>query len=551
MNPYKLILQLTDESVPQMMAIQQMDPTKRDYKGHVWPGKGYAEPGTSGGAVMLLSAYFCPDSVWYKNASVLEMAISAMEFFLSKCHEDGSFDLMETNFHDCTCNGFAMQNIGYIYRVLEKYAKTERELVMKSLALDFVKTSARAMLNGGFHTPNHRWVVTSALSLCYSILKDPALKEMAELYLSEDIDCNEEGDYTERSVGIYDVTNNESLTIIAQELGMPELYAYVERNLNKNWFYIEPDMTGLTLASRRQDYGKDAIMVRHFFSCWMAARRTGDPKLQWLAGQFLKQMDDQRLRYGAPGQIAATLHHQSLLARFLLDDSLKGDMPEGEPMRDVYDKSFPLAGVVRHRNGNWTCSLLKGNSTFMKVQNGTLKAYVKLVGSYFARGRMQAQEITAIEGGYRLTYRDVWGYVRPIKDLHQPDWHKIDKSAREDANMQLLVWQVDVLFEDSAVRLEISSEGTPEIPMKLEMIFTEGGMLRAQGLATPGRAGSYVLLAGDALYERYGEAIGVEGGFCEHDNAPAMRGSDPQPMEQFCVYMTGFTPVKRSVRITF
>ncbi len=271
MDVFTTVLRLTDDAVPHILALRQTNPAKRDYHGQMSPEKGYAEPNHSAGA--LLSAYFCKESRWYGDTALLNAAIDALEFLSAHCHEDGSIDLVETNFHDCTSNSFAVQILGYTYRLLEREAKTEAELRAKALARAFLETTVRAVSTGGFHTPNHRWVITSAMALCYRNLGNDKCLDIAKTYLSEGIDCNEEGDYTERSVGIYDVTNNESLTIIAQELDMPELYQAVERNLEKNWYYIEPDMTGLTLASRRQDYGKEASMVRHFYTCYQTAYR--------------------------------------------------------------------------------------------------------------------------------------------------------------------------------------------------------------------------------------------------------------------------------------
>ncbi len=219
------------------LALRQTNPAKRDYHGQMSPEKGYAEPNHSAGAAdTLLSAYFCKASRWHGDTALLSAAIDALEFLCAHCHEDGSIDLVETNFHDCTSNSFAVQILGYTYRLLEREAKTENELRAKALARSFLETTVRAVATGGFHTPNHRWVITSAMALCYRSLGNDKCLDIAKTYLSEGIDCNEEGDYTERSVGIYDVTNNESLTIIAQELDMPELYQAVERNLEKNWY---------------------------------------------------------------------------------------------------------------------------------------------------------------------------------------------------------------------------------------------------------------------------------------------------------------------------
>jgi hypothetical protein len=547
MDAYKTILRLTDDAIPSILAMQQADPTKRDYKGQITPEKGFAEPNHSGSvAGTLLAAYFCEDSRWYGDKVLLDAAVNALEFLNEMCHEDGSIDLLETNPHDCTSNGFAVQQVAYTYRLLVREAKSKKEVRAKELAKDFLRKSAKAMLTGGFHTPNHRWVVASALSLCYRCLGDERCLDWAKVYLSEGVDCNEEGDYTERSVGIYDVVNNESLTILAQELNMPNLYESVDRNLDKNWYYMEPDLTGLTLASRRQDYGREVQMTRHFYTYYQAALRTGSRKFAWIANRILEQMEKLRVTIGTPNEIASSLHHQNLLQRFMLSERQPLPMEDAMPL--VYNRYFERAGIVRYRQDNWTCSLVRDNSTFMKIQNGNLRMYVKLACTFFAHGRLIADELKPIEGGYRLSCEKEWGYVRPLPNVNEPDWHKIDHTARPHANIQKLRWEVDVFFREKGVTLHIRSEGTPRIPMKLECILPAGGLLRSSDLTVPTTEGGWAIAGETVEYNLGGEGVRMEGGFNEHVYTFNMRNSDPQPMNRFCLYCTGFTPVERIVK---
>ena len=215
-----------------------------------------------------------------------------------------------------------------------------------------------------------------------------------------------------------------------------------------------------------------------------------------------------------------------------------------------YEKSFESAAIVRYRYDDFTLTLTRENTTFLKVQNGHLKAYIKLTGSFFARGKMQTQTIKKIDGGYRCLYQVEWGYIRPIENLHEKDWHKINHTAREKANMQKLIYQIDVMPVKSGVNLHITSEGTPDIPIKLEFIFDEGGMLYTKHTTQPGISGGYSIIGESFSYERYGEKLLIDGGFNLHEYAPNMRGSDPMPQSSYCVFFTGFTPIASNIVIT-
>ena len=81
------------------------------------------------------------------------------------------------------------------------------------------------MVGNGFHTPNHRWVVASGLAMVMNILDMPELMSEINKYLDEGIDCDEYGEYAERSISIYNLTNNESFIILARELNRPNFGA--------------------------------------------------------------------------------------------------------------------------------------------------------------------------------------------------------------------------------------------------------------------------------------------------------------------------------------
>ncbi len=551
MELFNTVLRLTDTAVPYIISMQQKDPENRDYNGQIITGKGFAEPGaSSSAAAALIAAYFCPESTYFHHDVLLTNAIDALVFLLSRCHDDGSLDLMETNFHDCTCNAFAVQSIAYTYRLLEKEARTALELKAKELVWSFLQTSAKAMLNGGFHTPNHRWVMASALSLCANILGDERCSVMAKTYLSEDVDQNKEGDYTERSAGGYDAICNESLCILAEELQLPELYGYVEHNLEKSLYYLEPDFTVLTLASRRQDYGKDIVPVRNFLPALLLYRRNADKNALVLANALLRQMDALEVKAGPPAKRFASLNHQNLLTRLLLDPALADLLPQTGTIPVRYDKLFELAGIARYRHDDFTVTIIRDNPALIKIQNGCLKAVVRLAASFFGRGQMKAQTIKKIDGGYRCTYDAKQGYVRPVEDLHEKDWQAIDHSKREKVNIQHLCYQVDVFPAGNSITMQVKAAGTPNVPLKLEFVFEEGGMLYTEHTTQPGMPGGYAIVGEGFSYERCGEKLLVEGGFNCHEYAPFMRGSEPMPQNSFCVFCTDFTPVDTEIKIT-
>ena len=67
-------------------------------------------------------------------------------------------------------------------------------------------------MEGGFHTPNHRWAIAGMLKLCGRLFNDDVMYASADRYLAEGIDCNEDGEYAEKSAGNYNSVNNDAMT---------------------------------------------------------------------------------------------------------------------------------------------------------------------------------------------------------------------------------------------------------------------------------------------------------------------------------------------------
>ena len=68
---------------------------------------------------------------------------------------------------------------------------------------DLIQTAAPGMAAGGFHTPNHRWVLVAALAQAQALYPELEVSATVDAYLDESIDINADGEYSERSTGVY------------------------------------------------------------------------------------------------------------------------------------------------------------------------------------------------------------------------------------------------------------------------------------------------------------------------------------------------------------
>ena len=82
-----------------------------------------------------------------------------------------------------------------------------------------IHDGGRGLLEGGFHTPNHRWAIAALLATCGKMYGEEDLTQAAFAYLNEGIDCNADGEYSEKSAGNYNGVNNQAMLLLADALG--------------------------------------------------------------------------------------------------------------------------------------------------------------------------------------------------------------------------------------------------------------------------------------------------------------------------------------------
>lgn len=539
---YASSLRSAERSADAHLRNQQRDPSKRDYGGSAPPAQGYVEPCHSAEAASgLLTVYLNPDSSHCGSPQVLDSARLYLEHLLQAQHADGTIDLRCTNYHCSSTIAFTIHNFGYMWRIFEQRTDlTRAETQVRDLARQYIVAGAEGMLNGGFHTPNHRWVLVSALSLLYRILDDGRLLEEAERYLAEGIDCDEFGEYTERSVGVYNIAVNRSLLIAAEELDRPELLECVAANLDSVQRYWEPDDTLYTFSSRRQDYGTEAVPLAYYDNYLLAGLRLDNPVYLHLADRIHSLALDR----GQP---------VNALLLFMSRPQLRHRALVTEAPAFSCHQNNTRAGVVRIRDGQCSLSLLAGNTHFLKYQVGGNSLYMRCATTFFGdRGRLIAERIQPLADGYRLRYTSDWGYKRPLDSRpDSPLWEDLDHGSRADVQMQHLDLCCDVHWDDGDVLLDLTAEGPEDLLIKLDFIYKAGGVLDTDGAQVPGLENGYALhKSGTATYSLGHDSIAVGEGLAEHAYARTMRGGEDPDPGTFTVYMAGHLPLFRHIRIT-
>lgn len=115
----------------------------------------------------------------------------------------------------------------------------------------FLCRAGEALITGGIHTPNHRWVVSAALARYHHLFPDPRYLARIEQWLAVGFDLDSEGQFTERSTGIYDEVSDQAFILMAWLLDRPALFDLPRKNLETLLYFLHPNDEIATDISHR------------------------------------------------------------------------------------------------------------------------------------------------------------------------------------------------------------------------------------------------------------------------------------------------------------
>ena len=539
---YMQFVKKNEEVVRKELNNMDLDPSS-PFCGGVYDVDGIIEPNhVIGNLINFSSAYYCEDSKYYKNPLLYKAMMYSYGYIARVQRPDGTMDFLRSNFF--AAPGFEMHVLGRVYKIMDKFAVSKDEIALKQAHYDILKKLARGLYNGGFHTPNHRWVDTAGLSLAYNITGEEYLKEKALKYLAEGIDIDEYGDFAERSPGIYNAVNDNALFIVAEEIDMPELYEHIDRNMQHLYSYLEPDGSIFTQNSTRQDKGEGAAGRAFFPTNYYHVYIKG--ALVFGSNQYAKFAD-----HIVQEAIADGRGVPNVLWLYLIEDGLKDMDFDFDDIPVVYEKFYEKTNIVRWRNNDISVSLLGNNANFMFIQKGKLRCYARMSSSFFAVAQFRPKKITKTANRYNMTFTAYGSYKKPFEvPPETSDWHQMDHSKRPVVNEVELTYDVNVAMKDHTIELKVQTTGCDRVPFKIEFCFSPKSKISGNGYILHGTPGGYVnALNGDVKVKAGEDTMTVGPAFSKHDYTHNLRGSVPKSSTDFTVYFTEFTNIDKTIKI--
>ena len=491
-------------------------------------------------------AYLLPESRHYRNKELLQRILLAAEFARRHRNPSGCFDLLTTNFDSAPDTGFVVQAIApVVFAAREQATDDEGAAEIADALGELIQTAAPGMAVGGFHTPNHRWVLVAALAQAQALYPELEVSTTVDAYLGEGIDINADGEYSERSTGVYNAVVNRALIRAAHVLARPDLLEPVRRNLDLSYHLLHADATAVTSISKRQDRDTRAVPT---------GLADGYHALAHLDGNgFYAAVADLLVARGGSGLIC--------LPNYILHPEWRAMCIERTPLSERYSCVYPASGLWRVRQGEVSATAAAGLTAPFSVVCGQAElAAVKLSSTYFATGQFIGEEFTAAGKGVRMQHKgrnriypekDYVGgiYWLPIAEqVNADNWQEV-RGRRETYELPPLEVELHVEEVASGFDLHIrTSGGVDGVPFQIEGVFEPGGTLEMDSALVEGRAGHTVFLkAGYALYRAGDDAIRLGPGAMDH-TMWRMRNSEIDE-DRLRVLIALRTPVAQTLEI--
>lgn len=513
------IVERHDKHVDNLLKRQITDP-KSPWCGSMPDDYGLHPPGSAGGIYHALAvAYLHSASRHHDRAELLDRMRLAAGFLERSQSKDGFLDLLTTNFNSPPDTGFVIWNVAQAALIARRYGRPD----ITALVERFLKKAGDGLTRGGVHTPNHRWVICSALAQIHALWPDDRYVKRIDQWLSEGIDIDADGQYTERSTLVYNMVCNRSFIHMASKLGRPELLDPVRQNLESLLYLLHPGHEVVTEISRRQDLNTRGTAGGYWLALAYMAAKDRDGRFAALAREF------------EPGYAS--------LGDWMEFPELSAPLPPSQPLPEDFEKHFPSLGVVRIRRKLTSATImLNGSSLFFTLRRGgAVINGLRFASAFFGKGQFVPQKGVRQGESYVLTQSLEGPYYQPLdppRRVAAGEWGAT-RPARRQSEVCRLTQTVTITETRGGFRVRVQSAGTANVPLAVEISFREGGKLSG---CEPVRRSEdcFLLKDGWGEYRAGSDSIRFGPGCAPHSYVQ-VRGAEPK-LPGTSVYLTGLTP---------
>jgi hypothetical protein len=513
----------------------------------------------------LSAGYVSPQSKYYHHAQVVTTLEKVVQFLASFQAADGTVNI--GNLESPPDTAFLLESLTAGAFLLMKDDSATISGVSEAIK-QFLLKAGEALVIGGVHTPNHRWVICAALARLNKLYPNPKYLARIDDWLGEGIFNDADGHYPERSMN-YGYVEDNSLITMARLLNKPALLEPVRKNLQLTWYCTEHNGDLVSNDSRRQDkYQQISIVIFYLHYRYMAIRDNN----AMLAGicQFIETLESFEERIV-----------NTALYLVLENETLQKELPQATAPPVNFEKLFTTSSLLRIRRNDTSMTLFGGIDQPLIIASGRSESpnffayrkgkailnYMRLSTRFFSTGYFYSDGLNKVSNSYVLSKKLDVPYYQPLpKNLRNAKgdyklspsvddrfWNKMDFQHRPVSNVKTLQTKVTLTESNGNAALQFDVTGQPGVEVTVELNFRTGGKLSG---AAKGEAENYFLEEGMGKYEMGGDVIFFGPGIAKHRNIMGLEGERYSThfgslrTEGMHVYLTGITPFRHQLQFS-
>jgi len=306
--------------------------------------------------------------------------------------------------------------------------------------------------------------------------------------------------------------------------------------------YFDPDNSVFTNNSTRQDMGKKVYADTYYILYLLVGYLLGREDLGRMAGFIWR--DCARRGTVPPGVEWVLLFPE-------MDGY--GEREDFVPPIAHVDRLFPDSAIARIREGDWSCSLLKGKANCLYFQHGAFSLYMTIYSNLCDRRNFLADTLEKTETGYIMRSHAAGWYYLPFDEKPATsDWWAMDNPhTRKKTEGLPLDTELEIVKAEDGIDLYIRTSGIDQLPLRCEFSFLPGGYVRTEHFIQRTKPGESINVL-DGTVEAAGpggETILLQSAFGAHDFCDRMGGAYPLSENHYTVLFTAYTPVNQKISI--
>ena len=509
---YKAIMEAAESFVKNALAAQVLDELDPDYGGFQCPDLYVCEPWIAANTFTTMTVlFFNQDSQYYRSSELFQRMKLALQFITRSQYEDGTIDAHFSGEMRAASNvAFAMNSLIKAYKLFHREASNSET---SNLLESFLRKGIEALKSKPVLAANQRWVAASILVEFDKLFLDHSAVAKADDYLSDSIDINHDGLYSDRSPAL-GMISNEMLLNIAKKLNKPYLMEHVRRNLNFSLYNFCSDGEVITEYSLRQEsesgmaqgYGvwKEMSIVDH--NGYYAS--AGDMALD----VFLRNMRDGYVHYHTN---STSPFRQKGFSRFfatssigellLVEDEFNNDAIHRLPLPDNYKRVFSDSNIVRIKNSRMNATIMGNNIILLALRNGqVIIDGFRINYTYYGHREFLPRKLEVAARSYILR-----------------DWFNQWQSGPTRGRIEPIDVDLQILTEftpgEDGIDIDISATGQKGVPLQLEFSIRKQGTLIMNGVEYDLNTTNQIFMDGENAVIKAGDhRVRISGGVVQH-----------------------------------